>query len=200
MMSTHLRRLLLGLGLALGTACTPAPNILPTNDLNRPTDITFMCLGAYGQPGTDANGAPIEVGPNEVTGQPMRICHPPAVNGDHQDQPIPTVHNRTFAFVPNSASGDLTVIDADNWKLVDLNKSTAGFGRVPLGSREHFSTGSRLISRALRRLPMASTWYGPSRIRLALLSNPGRARTACGSNAFAFRLALLASFMRAGRM
>ena len=150
MMSTHLRRLLLGLGLALGTACTPAPNILPTNDLNRPTDITFMCLGAYGQPGTDANGAPIEVGPNEVTGQPMRICHPPAVNGDHQDQPIPTVHNRTFAFVPNSASGDLTVIDADNWKLVDLNKSTAGFGRVPLGSLpEQISSstdGCRLMS------------------------------------------------------
>jgi hypothetical protein len=142
MIRAHVHRLGLLGGLLLATACTPAPNILPTNDLNRPTDITFMCLGAYGD-GTDS-------GPLEVTGQPMRICHPPAVNGDHQDQPIPKVSNRTFAFVPNSASGDLTVIDADNWKLVDLNKSTAGFGRVPLGSLpEQISSstdGCRLVS------------------------------------------------------
>jgi len=142
MIRAHVHRLGLLGGLLLATACTPAPNILPTNDLNRPTDITFMCLGAYGD-GTDS-------GPLEVTGQPMWICHPPAMNGDHQDQPIPKVSNRTFAFVPNSASGDLTVIDADNWKLVDLNKSTAGFGRVPLGSLpEQISSstdGCRLVS------------------------------------------------------
>ena len=36
------------LGLALTLACSPAPNILPTNDFNRPTDLAFMCLGAFG--------------------------------------------------------------------------------------------------------------------------------------------------------
>ena len=61
-----------------------------------------------------------------------------------------SIHNRTFAFVPNSASGDLSVIDADNWKIVDLNKATGGFGRVPLGSLPEqisaSSDGCRLMS------------------------------------------------------
>ena len=43
MTRAHFHRLGL-LSLALAAACTPAPNILPTNDLNRPTDIAFMCL------------------------------------------------------------------------------------------------------------------------------------------------------------
>ena len=33
--------------LASLTGCTPTPTILPTNDFNRPTDIAFMCLGAF---------------------------------------------------------------------------------------------------------------------------------------------------------
>ena len=44
-----------------------------------------------------------------------------------------SIHNRTFAFVPNSASGDLSVIDADNWKIVDLNKATGGLRARPAG-------------------------------------------------------------------
>ena len=60
------------------------------------------------------------------------------------------MHNRTFAFVPNSASGDLSVIDADTWKLVDMDKSTSGYGRVPLGALpEQISSttdGCRLVT------------------------------------------------------
>ncbi len=127
------------LGAALAVACSPTPNILPTNDLNRPTDIAFMCLGAF-----DKDGA------NQVSGRPMRVCHPPAKDNGRQPQPPASISNRTFAFVPNSASGDLSVIDADNWKIVDLDKSTAGFGRVPLGALpEQISAtpdGCRLVS------------------------------------------------------
>ena len=61
-----------------------------------------------------------------------------------------SIHNRTFAFVPNSASGDLSVIDADTWKLVDMDKSTSGYGRVPLGTLpEQISSttdGCRLVT------------------------------------------------------
>ena len=69
------------LGLALPLACSPTPNILPTNDFNRPTDLAFMCLGAFGTgvPGTDENGYPTETGPFQVTGRPMRACHLPPV-------------------------------------------------------------------------------------------------------------------------
>ena len=142
------RLALVGLGLTL--ACSPAPNILPSNDLNRPTDLAFMCLGAFGTDGTDADGNPIETAPFQVSGRPMRACHLPPVPGT-KETPLPaSIHNRTYAFVPNSASGDLTVVDADKWKIVDLNKATGGYGRVPLGALPEqisaSSDGCRLMS------------------------------------------------------
>jgi len=125
------------LSFVTAAACTPAPNILPTNDLNRPTDIAFVCLGAFGTgaPGTDADGGPTETGPFVVTGRSMKACHRPPID-DTRDttQTAASIHNRTYAFVPNSASGDLSVVDADTWRLVDMDKSTSGFGRVPIGS------------------------------------------------------------------
>ena len=112
-----------------------------------------MCLGAFGTPGTDADGGPTETGPFTVSGRPMKACHRPPVDGNaarHATQPAASMHNRTFAFVPNSASGDLSVIDADTWKLVDLDKSTGGYGRVPLGTLpEQISSttdGCRLVT------------------------------------------------------
>ena len=73
-----------------------------------------------------------------------------ARHGRKQTPLAVSIHNRTFAFVPNSASGDLSVIDADRWKIVDLNKATGGFGRVPLGSLPEqisaSSDGCRLMS------------------------------------------------------
>ena len=36
-------------------ACGPPPNLLPQDDLNRPTDVVFMCFGAFPLgTGTDA--------------------------------------------------------------------------------------------------------------------------------------------------
>ena len=64
----------------------------------------------------------------QVSGRPMRACHP-------QDQydPGATTTTRTFAFMPNSAAGTLSAVDADHWKLVDLNLDTGGYGTAPLG-------------------------------------------------------------------
>ena len=80
----------------------------------------------------------------------MRACHLPPVPGVKQTPLAASIHNRTFAFVPNSASGDLSVIDADRWKIIDLNKATGGFGRVPLGALPEqisaSSDGCRLMS------------------------------------------------------
>ncbi|HVY37867.1 MAG TPA: hypothetical protein VHM31_08025, partial [Polyangia bacterium] len=101
-------------------SCSATPNLLPVNDLNRPTDVTFMCFGAY-----DPTGAGTQL---TVSGRPMRACHPK----DVADPPASTT-SRTFAFLPNSGSSGLTVIDADHWKLVDLNPFTGGYGMAPLG-------------------------------------------------------------------
>jgi len=106
--------ILLGTTLA---ACSATPNLLPVNDLNRPTDMTFGCFSTTGDQGSLV-----------VTGRPMEACHP-------QDlyDPAASTSSRTFAFMTESASGGLTVVDADHWKLVDLDPFTAGYGQAPLG-------------------------------------------------------------------
>ena len=123
-------------------ACSATPNILPTNDFNRPMDVAFMCLGAFGPDG----------GQLQVSGRPMRHCHPSAGGGAAKADPDPAPGQtvRTFAFMPNAASGDLSVIDADKWKIVDLSQNSSGYGRVPLGALpEQISVsddGCRLVS------------------------------------------------------
>jgi hypothetical protein len=149
-MKRWLRPRLVLLAPAFVLACSPTPNILPTNDFNRPTDMTFMCLGAFGEEVPGDDGGTVEKGPFRVSGRPMRACHKPPVQQVKQPALTPSIHNRTFAFVANSASGDLSVIDADRWKIVDLNTATGGYGRVPLGGLpEQLSAstdGCRLMS------------------------------------------------------
>jgi hypothetical protein len=140
------------LSVALVAACSPTPNILPSNDFNRPADIAFMCLGAFGTLVDDGDGGQVEAPPFTVTGRPMRACHLPSTGGDvtHKTSPGATEQTRTFAFVPNSASGDMSIVDADHWKIVDLDKATGGYGRVPLGTLPEqisaSSDGCRLLS------------------------------------------------------
>ena len=120
---------------------------MPVNDFNRPTDVAFMCFGAFPQ-GTADGGAPDAAAGEralQVSGRPMQACHPQ----DEYD-PGATTQTRTFAFLPNSAAGTLSAVDADHWKLVDLNLDTGGYGTAPLGQLpEQISAsddGCRLIS------------------------------------------------------
>ena len=154
---------------AAGVSCGPAPNLLPVNDLNRPTDVAFMCFGAFapGKTATSPDGGSATGSPDgggvvdaaasdgaaadaggsgvRVSGRPMRSCHPPGAY-----DPAPGAAHRTFAFMPDSASSGLTMVDADNWKLVDLDPATGGYGQATLGQfPEQISVsddGCRLIS------------------------------------------------------
>jgi hypothetical protein len=127
-----------------GAACSPAPNLLPVNDFDRPTDVAFMCFGAF--PGGSSPDGGVDAGSAlSVSGRPMRACHPQALF----DPPASTT-SRTFAFMPDSASGGLTMLDADNWKLIDLERATGGYGQLPLGELPSqisvSDDGCRLIS------------------------------------------------------
>ena len=88
---------------------------------------------------------PTAGGPLKVTGRPMQACHP-----QNEYDPGAATTTRTFAFLPNSAAGTLSAVDADHWKLVDLNVDTTGYGTAPLGQLpEQISAsddGCRLIS------------------------------------------------------
>ncbi len=115
----------------VAASCGPPTNLLPVNDFNRPTDVAFMCFGAFPQGTTADGGAPDAAAgsvPLQVTGRPMQACHP---QGEYD--PGAATQTRTFAFLPNSAAGTLAAVDADHWKLIDLNVDTSGYGTAPLG-------------------------------------------------------------------
>jgi hypothetical protein len=119
------RIIILAGAVVLAAACTTQPVLLPSRDFDRPTDMTFVCMQKSGV-GAGADAA-VE-GDRMVSGRPMRECHP-----RNLVDPTDNTIYRTFAFVPNSSSGDLTVLDADHWSLVNLDPSNPGFNRLPLG-------------------------------------------------------------------
>ena len=52
--------------------------------------------------------------------------------------------------MPNSGSGELSIVDADTWHIVDLDPTVGGYGRAPLGTAaEQISAsddGCRILS------------------------------------------------------
>ncbi|HVZ87609.1 MAG TPA: hypothetical protein VHG72_11615 [Polyangia bacterium] len=155
--------------LLAGASCGPAANILPINDLDRPTDLAFMCFGAF-PAGTGTDGGVPDGGATtlQVSGRPMRACHPQDIF-----DPGPTTTTRTFAFMPESASGGLTAVDADHWKLADLNPDTGGYGQVPLGQLPSqisvSDDGCRLLS--ANRGSCDLSLVDPSAVVTPMLSN-----------------------------
>jgi hypothetical protein len=104
--------------------CSATPAVIPAHNLERPGDMGFVCL---------------DVDPNDpntpLSGRPMRRCHPP---GEKTPliQPAGTSSRQrgTFAFVTNTARGEMAVVDIDKGRLVDLDPGVFGFNMVPVGS------------------------------------------------------------------
>jgi len=111
---------------AAGCGSTPPP--VPLHDFDRPTDMTFVCMGTFDENLQQPDGGTSTV--SVVSGRPMTFCHP---NSKYDPPPDTVNHNRTFAFVTSSGSGQLNVIDADNSKLVDLDPAVQAYNEVPLG-------------------------------------------------------------------
>jgi hypothetical protein len=121
---------------SLCAACSQTPVVLPSRDLDRPTDMTFACLGV-----TRSDGKV-----TAISGQPMGKCHP---SGREDPKPGTIDPNggqyRTYSFVTNADRGDLSVIDMSycrpqdsachppGARLVDLDPTSFGFGAAPLG-------------------------------------------------------------------
>ena len=127
------------LGAALAFGCSPTPNILPTNDFNRPTDMAFMCLGAFGTEMPDGDGGMVETGPFQVSGRPMKACHNPPMKEVKQPLIAPSVHNRTFAFVPSSADGS-TIVRSHEPRFAVISRQPSVVDEICSGSEP---TGTR---------------------------------------------------------
>jgi hypothetical protein len=128
-----MKRLTLICAALAGTAaCTSTPQVVPSRDFDRPTDMAFVCVGISGGTDTSDGGdggdggddaADAAPGPMQVIGQPMTKCHPSPSDPN----------SRTFALVVNSDRSTVSVLDLDHNKLIDLDPTTAGFNEAPLG-------------------------------------------------------------------
>ena len=104
--------------------CSATPTVIPAHNLERPGDMGFVCLAIDPK---DPN--------TTLSGQPMRRCHPP----DEKTpliQPAGTSSRQlgTFAFVTNTARGEMAVVDIDKGRLIDLDPGVFGFNMAPVGA------------------------------------------------------------------
>lgn len=117
---------LLALSLA---ACGRDPPPISVRNLERPSDMGFVCLRKVTLPGEGT----------VLTGRPMTDCHP------HLSPDLPTETRKpvkppnpreygTFGLVTNTARGELAVVDLDENRLVDLDPTQPGYNMVPLGA------------------------------------------------------------------
>src|SRR4051794_38100237 len=95
---------------ALG--CGSQPTVVPVRNLERPSDMSFVCLKV------------VDTMQGILTGRPMTSCHPHLNSGATPTavDPAPDFSNRTFGtfgLVPNTARGELAVVDLDANRLVD---------------------------------------------------------------------------------
>jgi hypothetical protein len=111
------------------TGCTSTPPPVAAHNLERPSDIAFACVGLLPIQSDGTVGAPGDTsGTPTVSGLPMDQCNVPG-----QFDPLFNTTRRTFAFVANSARGELSVLDLNNSKLIDLDLANPETNVAPLG-------------------------------------------------------------------
>jgi len=106
--------------------CSSTPAVIPTRNLEHPSDMTFICMQEV--PVTDSNGTTT----TQLSGQPMDACHA-------RDLPDPAVilsglrNLGTFAFIANPGRNEVAVADMDRARLLDLTPASPGYGMLPVG-------------------------------------------------------------------
>jgi hypothetical protein len=106
----------------LGAACSSPPAVIPTRNLEHPSDMTFVCV----QEVVASDGT------TKLSGQPMEACHP----RDAADPAVVLSGARnmgTFAFIANPGRNELAIADMDRGRLLDLTPLSAGYGMLPIG-------------------------------------------------------------------
>jgi hypothetical protein len=100
-------------------ACSSTPTVIPTKNLERPVDMSLVCLE-------------MTSGTTQLSGRPMSVCHQrnaldPTVNLSGQR------NLGTFGFIINAGRGELAVADMDQGRMLDLTPKAPGYGMLPVG-------------------------------------------------------------------
>jgi hypothetical protein len=110
------------------SACGKEPAVVPVRNLERPSDMAFVCMREV-----EAAGV------TQLSGRPMVDCQPHLFD-ESVDERLEDIDFKkarktgTFGLVTNTSRGELGVIDMDLGRLVDLDPSQPGYNMVPLGS------------------------------------------------------------------
>jgi len=105
----------------LGAACSSPPAVIPTKNLEHPSDMTFVCVQEVASGGTTV-----------LSGQPMSTCHPRATKDP--EVVLSGLRNLgTFAFIANPGRNEIAVADMDRGRLLDLSPESPGYGMLPAG-------------------------------------------------------------------
>ncbi len=102
-------------------ACSSPPQVVPTRNFDRPSDMTFLCLEVHGRDTKEP----------KASGRPMASCQPTEAPRTF-DPKLPRNFG-TFAVVTNSARGELGVIDLERGRLIDLDPDNFGYNFLPVG-------------------------------------------------------------------
>jgi hypothetical protein len=164
-----MKRFIFTLAIYLGfqAACEETLEPEPTKNLDHPVDMSILCLGVVG---SGAGGAPV------LTGQPMSFCHPEAA----KDPEIATSDGRrivgTFGFILDTGRGEVAVADLDHHRLLDLSRSAAGFGLLPItGQPRALATSEESCHVAVATQSACSvTLLDPSRILAETFTKSGQ--------------------------
>lgn len=106
----------------LTATCSSTPPVIPTKNLEHPSDMTFVCV----QEVQDSNRTMV------LSGQPMDACHTRGA----PDSTVTLSGQRnlgTFAFVANPGRNEIAVADMDRGRLLDLTPAAPGYGMLPAG-------------------------------------------------------------------
>ena len=110
----------------LGVACSSPPAVIPTRNLEHPSDMTFVCVQEVVVPTSDGTVV------TKLSGQPMEACH--ARDAADPSVVLSGMRNMgTFAFIANPGRNELAIADMDRGRLLDLTPLSAGYGMLPIG-------------------------------------------------------------------
>ncbi len=119
----------------LVATCSSTPSVIPTRNLEHPSDMAFLCL-EQAEVVVDGQAQ------TRLSGQPMAACH-------QRDQVDPSSTQNgqrtlgTFAFIANPGRNEIAVADMDRSRLLDLAPFAPGYGMLPSGGDPESIAASR---------------------------------------------------------
>jgi hypothetical protein len=112
---------LTGLLLVALSACGQDPIVLPVKNLDRPTDMAFVCMARVEQGAVSV-----------VSGRPMSECRPPMAADPKVNLDART--KGTFGLLTNSARSELAAVDFDRNSVADIDPGNFGYNMLPVGA------------------------------------------------------------------